>query len=626
MKKAFRKWGLLLAGLLVIAGFYAAMALYNSNRAALPARLGALACGENAVRPCIVTGEWYSAEGLYDPQTAESADFRLIDISRVGEMANRTYRFRLTLDDTSLCFTLARPRGSRLWLNGREVLGEDGASPQTDQIFSFAPYAAEDSVVDALLQVPPNSYFYSGYQGMLVGAYSPLNATIRTRMLVEAACLGACFALLAICLLLFSQKREEKYLLLLAGMIVMTAFRLLDYSAFFADSRFIHTAGDVSRLSVFFPYLLCRHFSCVKRPILLDRLVLAMAAAALFSFFALRAQYASVCDAINLLLIVLEGTLIFNGVRQNRHGLIVIAFGWMMYGGMDGFYRLLSAGVIHQGIVDVLIKPMQYAHVSYMFAFALSVFEQVARKYCEADHLAAVLEAKVAEQVEEIQKYSDDVVRQQKERQQFMTDLVHNLRNPLFALGGYMDMLEDETDETGRKKYLNLMNRKLEYMGRMVDEMLLISRLENRQITIDKTLFPLRDFLENVRTDALPKAAEAALEIDCAAVNACADQYRLRQALDNLVDNALTHGNGSRIVLRGFEQDGMTVLQVEDNGKGIPEQELPHLFKRYYRGSKGKSVGLGLSISREIVLLHQGTITLESAPGKGTTVTIRLSA
>ena len=126
--------------------------------------------------------------------------------------------------------------------------------------------------------------------------------------------------------------------------------------------------------------------------------------------------------------------------------------------------------------------------------------------------------------------------------------------------------------------------------------------------------------------DALPKAAEAALEIDCAAVNACADQYRLRQALDNLVDNALTHGNGSRIVLRGFEQDGMTVLQVEDNGKGIPEQELPHLFKRYYRGSKGKSVGLGLSISREIVLLHQGTITLESAPGKGTTVTIRLPA
>ena len=64
MKKAFGKWGLLLAGLLVIAGFYAAMALYNSNRAALPARLGALACGENAVRPCIVTGEWYSAEGL----------------------------------------------------------------------------------------------------------------------------------------------------------------------------------------------------------------------------------------------------------------------------------------------------------------------------------------------------------------------------------------------------------------------------------------------------------------------------------------------------------------------------------------------------------------------------------
>ena len=67
-------------------------------------------------------------------------------------------------------------------------------------------------------------------------------------------------------------------------------------------------------------------------------------------------------------------------------------------------------------------------------------------------------------------------------------------------------------------------------------------------------------------------------------------------------------------------------MQVKDNGKGIPEQELPYLFKRYYRGSKGKSVGLGLSISREIILMHHGTIAIESAMGEGTNVTIHLPA
>lgn len=626
MKKAFGKWGLLLAGLLAIVTFYVVMALYNSNRAVLPVRDGVLACGENVLRPCIVSGEWYSAEGLYTPQTARQTDFRLVDISRVGEMTNHTYQFQLVLENPALSFALARPRGSRLWLNGREVLGDDGASPQTDQVFSFAPYAAEDGRIDVLLQVPQNHYFYSGYQGMLIGAYSQLNATIHARTLIEAACLGACFALLVICLVLFFQKQAERYLLPLAGMIIMTAFRLLDYSAFFAESSFIHMAGDVSRLSIFFSYLLCRHFACAQRPKLFDRLVLAMAAAALFSFIALRAQYTQVCDAINLVLIALEGILIFNGLRRGYRGLIVIAFGWMMYAGMDGFYRMLSAGIIHQGIVDVLIKPMQYAHMSYMFTFALSVFDQVARKYCEADHLAAVLEAKVAEQVEEIQRYSDDVVRQQKERQQFMTDLVHNLRNPLFALGGYLDMLESETDEAGRRKWLNFMNRKLEYVCRMVDEMLLISRLENRQITLEKTIFSLRDFLESVRTDALSKSANMDITIDCTVENICADQYRLRQALDNLVDNALAHSEGSRIALCGFEQDGMLVLQVKDNGKGIPEQEFPYLFKRYYRGSKGKSVGLGLSISREIIRMHHGTIAIESVMGEGTNVTIHLPA
>lgn len=624
MKKAVGKWGILCAGLLVILVFYVAMALYNSNRAMFPAHGGVIECRSDGVRLGVVTGEWYSADGMYDPQTAGQADFRLTDISRIGKMANRTYRFQIRLEDTSLCFALARPRGSRLWLNGREVLGESGGSPESGEAFSFAPYAAADGSVDVLLQVPPNRYFYSGYQGMLIGRYKLLSAIISMRMFVEAVCLGACIALLAICLVLFFQKREEKYLLLLAGMIVMTALRLLDYSAFFADSGFLHTAGDISRFSVFFPYLLCRHFVCETPPKRLDRFVLALAGLALAAFLGARTQYARVCDGINLLLILLEGVMIVRGVQRGRHGMTVIAFGWMMYAGMDVFYRLLSAGVIHQGIVDVLIKPMQYAHMSYMFAFALAVFEQVARRYCEADQLAAVLEAKVAEQVEEIRRYSDDVVRQQKERQQFMTDLVHNLRNPLFALGGYMDMLEDETQESGRRKYLGLMNQKLGYINRMVDEMLLISRLENRQITIEKTLFPLRDFLENVRADALSKAAHTAVEVDCAAIDAYADQYRLRQAIDNLVDNALTHGEGNRIVLRGFERDGATVLQVEDNGKGIPEQEMPHLFKRYYHGSKGKSVGLGLSIAHEIIQLHQGTIGLESVPGHGTTVTIRL--
>ena len=106
------------------------------------------------------------------------------------------------------------------------------------------------------------------------------------------------------------------------------------------------------------------------------------------------------------------------------------------------------------------------------------------------------------------------------------------------------------------------------------------------------------------------------------------DPMRLRQVFLNILDNAAKHGrDGRRIDCSVHEGDGFVVVRIRDYGPGIPEDELPLVKKKFYKGSsKARGSGIGLAVCDEIVAMHQGTLTLENAPGGGTLVTVRLPA
>lgn len=302
--------------------------------------------------------------------------------------------------------------------------------------------------------------------------------------------------------------------------------------------------------------------------------------------------------------------------------------GWAIYTGREVFYTLLQLGLIPQGIVDVIIRPTQYAHLVALIAFAATVLGRFAQKFSEAEELAVSLEQKVLEQTQELREKNQRIIEEQNQRQQFMTDVVHNLRNPLFTLGGYMELLESQmeqpTDE--QQKYVGLIEDKLAYLNRMVDDMLLANRLEHGKIRFHFIRLELSAFLRSIVAENKRLAQCSRVRVTCPELCLDADSFRLHQALDNLLDNAVIHGCCTSVDVTAQQEDKTIQLTIRDDGKGMTSEQLARAFDRYYTSGQKNSSGLGLAITAAIIREHGGQITLDSVPGAGVTIRISLPA
>lgn len=629
---ALRRWAAFGCILFCGVALYVALGLLNIHSPQLQAAGGSidLAGVDLTDQPFMLTGDWIVSPGIKTPDEMDAAS-NTVNVLTGGSMESKTYRLVLLHcpQDGNLCLMLPRPRGSRLFINGEEVVSADGGLIKADEVIPLTDFIADGQTLRLTLQIPVSGYFYSGYQGILVGTEKQLTAIGKTRYFVEVLCLGMYAALTLLSLALFVQKPSERYILLLVALSVVTALRFVDYSAYFRNYVFPHGSRDFYRLFICFRYWLCRQILGGQPRKWLDRAVLSLFGLQLFIFLFLQPFFAKFSDYCNIAFWVMEGLLVLRGVREGTAGALAIAAGWTAYVGMELFYRLLDYGIIPQGMVDVQIKPVQYAHAVYLFALTYAVLGKFARKFQEADDLAFSLELKVREQTEEIRAYSRQVVAVQEQRQQFMVDVVHNLRNPLFTMGGLMDMLEEELPNPtpNQKSYIDRINSKLAYINRMVDDMLLVSRLENGQITLSKTTFYAEPFLRSVAEDSKEKLAQSGIGIRVfcdPAVCCTADRFRLRQALDNLIDNAYRYSSCKNIALRAFQIGSSTQIEVVDDGTGIPPEKLEHVFDRYSKNRSAHSAGLGLPIARGIAQGHGGDLVLKSETGKGTRAILTL--
>jgi signal transduction histidine kinase len=331
---------------------------------------------------------------------------------------------------------------------------------------------------------------------------------------------------------------------------------------------------------------------------------------------------------------VLQFWLLSKGVLNNIPEASILLLGCTIAMGSEIFYALLYLGLIPQGVVDVQIVPAQYSRFVYLAAFSIVTCQKFAGKFSEADILAANLERKVKEQTKELRESREHLIMIQEKRQQFMTDVVHNLRSPLFAMGGYIDLLRDEwkDPEKEREKYIDLIDKKIEYVSHMVDDMFLISRLEDGKIQFHFTEFDVTSFLEGVLQDAKAKSVDKRVQV----VSFCepeeiiitGDPFRLRQALDNILDNAIRYSPiGGTVTIHGvWDGSDRICISVTDAGPGISEEKQARLFERYISKGEGGQAGLGLSIASFIVKENHGSIMVESEQGKGSTFTIVLPA
>ncbi len=224
-----------------------------------------------------------------------------------------------------------------------------------------------------------------------------------------------------------------------------------------------------------------------------------------------------------------------------------------------------------------------------------------------------------------------DIERMKKD---FVLNVSHELRTPLTAIKGFAETLEGRL--AGEDKgFAGVIRRNTDRLISLVQDLLALSRLEEKGI---RTVFEEVDVLalaENVVAIFGPQAAAKAVELD---LNAEAgllpirgDAFQLEQMLINLVDNAVKYTDKGRIDVSLARRGKECVIDVRDTGIGIPEDHLPHIFERFYvadpsRSRKLGGTGLGLSIVKHVVLLHQGRIEVRSRPGEGTTFTVILPA
>jgi len=219
-------------------------------------------------------------------------------------------------------------------------------------------------------------------------------------------------------------------------------------------------------------------------------------------------------------------------------------------------------------------------------------------------------------------------------KKEFISNLSHELKTPLTSIKGFIETLEEEVRNEKHKNHLNIVKRNLERLINIVNDMMLLSKFEEKGFKLELEKVNLKSILENILKIFEHKIKENKLkftvDIETNLPEIVADPFKIEQMLVNLIDNAIKYSEKEdEIRISMTRVDSVIKINIEDTGIGIPKEHLPHIFERFYVVDKSRSrklggTGLGLSIVKHIVLHHNGSINVESEPGKGTKFTIHL--
>lgn len=225
-------------------------------------------------------------------------------------------------------------------------------------------------------------------------------------------------------------------------------------------------------------------------------------------------------------------------------------------------------------------------------------------------------------------------------RKEFLQNLAHEFKTPIFAIQGYIDTLLDgamNEPETG-KKFLENASRNVDRMVNLLKDLDEISTLESGQQPLNQQVFIIQDLLKDafaaMPLKDFPAGISYSIKKGCEdPIQVYADKEKISQVINNLVENAARYGNsGGQVIASVYKTDPAHVLvEISDNGMGIAEKHLPRLFERFYRTDRGRSrnnggTGLGLAICKHIVEAHGQSIHARSKEGVGTTIGFTLNA
>ena len=240
----------------------------------------------------------------------------------------------------------------------------------------------------------------------------------------------------------------------------------------------------------------------------------------------------------------------------------------------------------------------------------------------------------IGDLAETINEMSAKISQNEKMQAEFISQLSHELRTPLTVINGWSEtLLADESMDADTRQGLKIISSEAQRLTEMVMELLDFTRMQDGRMTLSVEQTDIRTEFEDTVFMYGSRLSQDGIQLhyldnDEDIPEIPCDAKRLRQVFLNILDNAAKHGGeGKKIDASISCEQKSVIVRIRDYGPGIPEDEIPLVKKKFYKGSsKARGTGIGLAVSDEIVEMHGGTLTLENAQGGGTLVTVTLPA
>ena len=438
---------------------------------------------------------------------------------------------------------------------------------------------------------------------------------------------GLCFAIVLLSLVLWLFKPSEKYLIWLALLaffrgsyyrfkVLLGALTWMPVFSFLNEPTVYLVLFEL--LSAFFQYQILKSFVSVK----LGRVSITwFACAAVLPVLMLHSHaFAASVSSIIFFSVVYLGFLICF-LRFPDEAVVekmLLNISWVFTVVLRMFDEFCELGLIPVGDINLKYRLRGLVSVIFILAFFVVAGKRFAQKFQEADDLNVHLE-------EEIKK---------KAQQQtlFVRSMLHNLKTPLFSLGGYSDMALSSVEKDPERAiaYMKKAREKAIFAGELMDHIFLVTQMESDMVHMQFAPVNLSTLLKSVSETPTSGMESRSLDLHFDVpdnIYLQGDQLYLRQAFQNIVDNArINTPDGGSIRIWTEQKPGQVTVHIADTGYGIASEDLTRIFDAYYsnRHEGQKSSGLGLYITSEIIKRHRGTISVESKPGEGADFAVQL--
>jgi two-component system phosphate regulon sensor histidine kinase PhoR len=309
--------------------------------------------------------------------------------------------------------------------------------------------------------------------------------------------------------------------------------------------------------------------------------------------------------------------------------------------GLGSFIIILAGSYL---LISFVLERFIYRKIKLIYKF---IYQTKATKKEETYYKYILPQKSIDEVREDVEQWAEEnkqemeLLKQNEQfRREFLQNLSHEFKTPVFAIQGYVESLLSGAMNNPEinKRFLENTEKNVERLSNLIQDLDEISKLERGELVLTRTNFVIQDFVkevfESLSIKAVSQRIAFTIKKGCESpLTVFADKEKIRQVLINLLDNSIKYGKqGGHIVASMYKVDEAHILvEISDDGIGIPEKNLYRIFERFYRTEGGRSrditgSGLGLAICKHIIEAHGQTIHVRSTEGLGTTIGFTLES